>query len=116
MGDVTDSRTMLTLARHGISFRHNSRKFQVRYFQDFRFFFAMDNGNLRALQTLRSYAEGDGTQAELALFGRWGQGFEEFQDPYSKEILAFKDIFDQLERITTEFLRVATKTSVPDPV
>jgi low molecular weight phosphotyrosine protein phosphatase len=113
VGDSPDSRTMSTLADHGIStYRHAGRQVHASDFTKFEYVFAMDRSNLDDLLRLRAKeAKKKGVKedelAKVTLFGEWsgGKKKEEIEDPYYGGREGFETAYQQCVRFSKEFLK-----------
>jgi len=121
VGDNPDSRTMSTLADHGITtYRHKARKFQTSDFDNFDYILAMDDDNLDHLLRLRSrFVNNNGGEengvGKVCLFGdfggkkrRSGRG-EEIQDPYYGGRDGFETAYEQSVKFSKTFLEMLEK-------
>ena len=107
--DPPDSRTMETLRKHGISdYDHGARQVRGEDFRDFDYVLAMDAYNLRDLQRAQRRYEANGGQskARVMLFGEYSkrEGPEEVIDPYYGENNGFEEVFQQVLRLSKNFL------------
>ncbi|OTA54807.1 LMWPc-domain-containing protein [Hypoxylon sp. EC38] len=107
-GDEPDSRTMSTLADHGIkNYTHAARRVRDSDFRDFDYIFAMDNGNLEDLERWRNRSHKlSSSKAKVMLFGEFsGTGRKEIvQDPYYGSRNGFEKAYEQCKRFSTNFL------------
>ncbi|KAI1451589.1 LMWPc-domain-containing protein [Annulohypoxylon moriforme] len=107
-GDEPDSRTMSTLADHGITnYTHAARRVRDSDFREFDYIFAMDNGNLEDLERWRNRSQKlSSSKAQVMLFGEFsGTGRKEIvQDPYYVGRNAFEKAFEQCKRFSANFL------------
>ncbi|WYZ41281.1 hypothetical protein EsH8_V_000176 [Colletotrichum jinshuiense] len=107
VGDPPDSRTMATLADHGITdYRHAGRKVQPSDFNKFDYIFAMDRSNLRDLQSLQQRGNPD-SKAKVMLFGEYSGGRrpEVVEDPYYGGSEGFSKAYEQCTRFSGNFLQ-----------
>ncbi|KAI1488287.1 protein-tyrosine phosphatase [Biscogniauxia mediterranea] len=115
-GDEPDSRTLSTLADHGITnYTHTARRIRDSDFRDFDYIFAMDQGNLSDLERWHNRKNAAG-KAKVMLFGEFsGTGRKEVvQDPYYVGRDAFEKAYEQCKRFSENFL-AATFPDVPRP-
>ncbi|KAL1958538.1 hypothetical protein VTO42DRAFT_4402 [Malbranchea cinnamomea] len=119
-----DSRTVSTLKSHSITCRHSARQVNKGDFTDFDYILAMDEENLEDLLELREKVlkrlgpnEADRV-AEVRLFGDYKAdgsvcdkvgGGEVVPDPYYGGKSGFEDVYRQLTRFTTGFLKYLEK-------
>jgi low molecular weight phosphotyrosine protein phosphatase len=121
VGDGPDSRTMSTLADHGITnYSHQARKFETEDFSTFDYILAMDDDNLEHLQRLRTrFVKNNGGDetgvGKVSLFGefggkkrRSGRG-EEVQDPYYGGRAGFETAYQQSVKFSKAFLEMLEK-------
>ena len=105
-----DYRTMQTLKKNGITdYDHGARKVKNDDFDNFDYIFAMDRYNLQDLQrTQRRMEHKKGnTRAQVMLFGTYGSRSkpEEVVDPYYGADNGFDEVYDQVHRFSTSFLK-----------
>ena len=118
-----DSRTISTLKAHSINCRHAARQVNKGDFTTFDYIFAMDDANLEDLLEMREKVmrkvgpNGTNRIAEVRLFGDYktdgsvcevGDG-EVVPDPYYGGKDGFEDVYRQLTRFTTGFLKYLEK-------
>ncbi|ORY03060.1 phosphotyrosine protein phosphatase I superfamily [Clohesyomyces aquaticus] len=116
IGDGPDSRTMSTLASHGVTtYRHRARKFSPSSdFTTFDYILAMDDDNLDDLERLREREVkkrgGEMGVGKVMLFGefggkkRRGDRGEEIEDPYYGKKDGFEKAWEQSVRFGKAFL------------
>jgi low molecular weight phosphotyrosine protein phosphatase len=104
-GDFTDSRTVKTLAAHGITYEpHTTREFSNKYFVECDYILTMDFGNLTILEFMRE-AYSDVATAQVRLFGQLGDGGGvPVQDPFNGDAPTFEHTFALLEEMASSFL------------
>ncbi|TPX06727.1 uncharacterized protein E0L32_002223 [Thyridium curvatum] len=105
-GDGPDSRTMSTLAAHGINdYDHEARKIMMADFDRFDYIFAMDRSNLHDLKSLQRRKPG--SKARLMLFGEFsGTGRAEIiDDPYYGGRDGFEIGYEKVTRFSKNFLK-----------
>ena len=105
--DPPDPRTMETLHRNGISgYDHASRGVLSEDFDNFDYIFAMDKYNLSELQ--KKQRKRPNTKAQVMLFGTYNGKSkpEEVVDPYYGADSGFDDVYDQVNRLSRNFLKI----------
>lgn len=114
-----DSRTVSTLKSHAINCRHAARQVNKADFTTFDYVFAMDEANLEDLLEIREKVlrkvgpNSESRIAEVRLFGdynvdgsvRGDGGGEIVPDPYYGGKNGFEEVYRQLTRFTTGFLK-----------
>ena len=90
-GAEADRRSMAALRARGYDLQHQARHFQIRWFEDYEIFVAMDTGHFAELRSL-------GPHAEVRLLREWDpQGNGSVPDPYYDDD-AFEEVLDMIER------------------
>lgn len=115
IGDEPDKRTMLTLAKNGITdYSHRARQVRASDFHEFDYIFAMDKSNLEQLLELQQ-RKGAGGKAQVKLFGEYSAtGFaEDIKDPYYGGGDGFEIAFLQVMRFSNNFLEKQYPQAVP---
>ena len=102
VGNPPDPRTLVELARHGLSTRHRARQVQAQDSHRFDRILAMDRANLVAL---REILDPDGPAVVGLLGDHDPQGVAEVPDPYHDGPEAFAAIHVQMARAIEGLLR-----------
>ncbi|KAI1336649.1 LMWPc-domain-containing protein [Xylariaceae sp. FL0016] len=116
-GDEPDSRTLETLAKHGITnYTHAARQLRTCDFDDFDYILAMDTDNLNNVRRWEKRSKSGTTKAQVLLFGEFsGTGRKEaIQDPYYSGDSSFEMAYEQCRRFSENFL-AAKLPQVPRP-
>jgi low molecular weight phosphotyrosine protein phosphatase len=104
-GSSPDTRTLSTLAAHGIgSYMHSARQVRETDFETFDWLFGMDAENVTRLERMRARVVkrrgGEDGVGRVGLFG----GEEEVLDPYYGEGKGFETAYHQMVKFTKSFL------------
>jgi protein-tyrosine phosphatase len=90
-GGDADPRSLAALRARGYDLQHRARHFQIRWFDDYEVFVAMDTGHLAELRSL-------GPHAEVRLLREWDpKGNGSVPDPYYDDD-GFEEVLDMIER------------------
>jgi len=90
-GGDADPRSLAALSDRGYELEHRARHFQIRWFDDYEIFVAMDTGHFTELRSL-------GPHAEVRLLREWDpQGNGNVPDPYYDDD-GFDEVLDMIER------------------
>lgn len=108
--DPPDSRTIATLARHGITdYVHGARKVRGEDFTRFEYIVGMDGSNMRDLERAANKRGGKGGEGkgEVVMFGAFGgeDKREEVVDPYYGADDGFERVYQQCVRFSRGFIR-----------
>lgn len=102
VGEPPDSRTRLTLQRHGIRFHHAARALEERDFRAFDLILAMDRSVLREVLR-RSPPE---ARNKIRLYRDFDpQGSGDLDDPYYGDLRDFEEVFHICDRTTPRLVR-----------
>ena len=109
IGELPDSRMRAAALAHGLELNGRARQVEARDLQDFELVLAMDNDNLRVLESL---CGGDVDRSRVALFRRWDpvDGADlEMPDPY----YGGPEGFDEVVEICKRTARALVEELVP---
>jgi len=119
--DPPDYRTMSTLEKNEIrDYDHGARQVTKEDFGHFDYMFAMDTGNLRDLEKMQRRLERNdkSTRAKVMLFGEFAGKdatgktiVEEVIDPYYGADNGFDVVYEQVKRLSQNFLQQVTNMS-----
>jgi protein-tyrosine phosphatase len=103
IGDGADLRTIASASRHGVPVDHCARQLTKEDLDHFDFVFAMDKSNY---QNILRLARGTDVRSKIKLmrdFDPKAKGAE-VPDPYHGGEKDFQEVFDILDRCTTNFV------------
>lgn len=108
IGDTADPRTLANASRNGISINHCVRKLSNDDLENFDFIFAMDKSNYQNILKLSNGGNFDHKIRMLRDFDPESKGGE-VPDPYHGGEKGFQEVFEILDRATTNFIAFLEK-------
>ncbi|MFK7972920.1 MAG: low molecular weight protein-tyrosine-phosphatase [Bacteroidia bacterium] len=112
VGHEPDARSLKVAAQYGIVLSSRARKLRIEDFATYDYIIAMDRSNLRDLRAQQQYAEENKAQMFLMRdFDPLGKS-KDVPDPYYGGEEGFQNVYEMLDRSTTEFLDFIQKNDL----